>query len=155
MNNPIFGLVREDGVTPLPKAVWEQVGMVTTAVFNTIESLSPPEWTFILTSYLDGITDQGFFRRAEEVAAARDEVFVPVRLLCEPAENARRIVAPQRRQQHKSIDAAEPERLASIGPPWDPGHPNTLSLDITDVDPAAAAAAIAAHAAQLPNRSDS
>ena len=49
----------------------------------------------------------------------------------------------------KSGDADEPFRLAAKGAPSDPGHPNTLTLDITAVPPDEAAMRILAHAGEL------
>jgi hypothetical protein len=45
--NPVFGLVAEDGITPLSSAVWDRVGEVREVVAQTIETISPAEWSFI------------------------------------------------------------------------------------------------------------
>ena len=150
INNPIFGLVEQDGLTPLPLAVWDRVGEVADAVLKTVEELTPASWNLIFTAYVDGVTDADYFPRIVDVAAARNATLVPVRLLCDADENARRIVAPGRREHMKSVDADEPYRLAGLGPPFDPGHPNTLSLDITTVEPNEASEAILAHRRSLP-----
>lgn len=149
INNPIFGLVDQDGVTPLPLEIWNRVGEVAEAVIRTVETLTPQSWHVIFTAYLDGVTDTGFPSRLESVAAARDSVFVPVRLLVDPEENARRIISPERRQRMKSVDPEEPFRLASAGEPHDDGHGNTLTIDITDKAPGEAARRILVHAGQL------
>jgi hypothetical protein len=78
-------------------------------------------------------------------------VFVPVRLLVDPEENARRIVSTERRQRMKSIDPAEPFRLAAAGEPYDHGHADTLNIDISSKPPDEAAAEILAHALELSN----
>lgn len=149
INNPIFGLIDQDGLTPLPEGVWDRVGEVAEAVVRTVEELTPRPWHMVFTAHLDGVTDIRTVTRLEEVAATRGATFVPVRLLCEPEENARRIVSSERRQAMKSMDPAEPVRLAAAGPPYDPGHPNQLTLDITALQPDPAAAAILDHALQL------
>ncbi|MGI9628195.1 MAG: hypothetical protein ACR2QM_15285, partial [Longimicrobiales bacterium] len=125
INNPIFGLVQQDGVTPLPVEVWHRVDEVSDAVLKTVERLTPESWHVIFTAYVDGVTAAGWFTRIVAVAAARNAALIPVRLLCEPDENARRIVTPERRAQMKSVDPQEPQRLAALGTPYDPGHPNT------------------------------
>lgn len=145
INNPIFGLVEQDGVTPLPRAVWDRVGEVAGAVLKTVEELTPGSWNVIFTAYVDGTTDIGYVSRVVEVADARGAVFVPVRILCDPDENARRIVAPGRRGRMKSVDAHEPYRLAELGPPFDSRHSNTLSLDVTAIEPGKAADVILDH----------
>ncbi len=145
INNPIFGLVAQDGMTPLPWTVWERVGEVAEAVIRTVEELTPRGWHVIFTAYLDGVTDTGYAPRLAAVAASRGSVFVPVRLLCDPEENARRIVSSERSDRMKSIDPGEPFRLAADGEPYHPGHPNTLTLDITATPPDDAAAKILTH----------
>jgi len=146
INNPIFGLIDQDGMTPLPEPVWDRVGEVAAAVIRTVEDLTPRTWHTIFTAYLDGVTDTGWIPRLERVAAARDSTFIPIRLLCGPAENARRIIAPGRAERMKSIDPAEAYRLAEAGEPYDSGHHNGLTLDITEVRPEQAAARILEHA---------
>ena len=57
INNTIFRLVENDGLTPLPDEVWTQVGRIATTVFETVEALTPRHWHVISTAYLDGKTD--------------------------------------------------------------------------------------------------
>jgi len=47
--NPIFGLIQQDGITPLPKEVWVQVNQLRAVVLETIATLSPSEWSFVFT----------------------------------------------------------------------------------------------------------
>src|SRR5262245_14156257 len=49
INNPIFGLIDSDGVTPLPDEVWAQIAKVREAVLETIATLAKPETNFVLT----------------------------------------------------------------------------------------------------------
>ena len=146
INNPIFGLIEQDGVTPLATEVWDRVGEVAGAVVRTVEDLTPQAWHIIFTAYLDGVSDTGTVTRLEAVAETRGARFVPVRLLCDPEENARRIVSPERRGLMKSVDPVEPYRLADIGGPYDMQHANQLTLDITSTPPPSAAADILRHA---------
>lgn len=142
INNVIFGLIAQDGITPLPSGAWDRVGEVWDAVIQTVEELTPHSWHVIFTAYLDGVTDTGFVPRLEEVAERRGSRFIVTRLLCEPVENARRIVSSERRELMKSVDPEEPFRLATQGPPYDPGHASTVTLDITDMPSAESAAKI-------------
>ena len=57
---PIFGLVAQDVVTPVPSAVWDRVGEVAEAVVRTTEELTPRAWHLIFTAVLDGVTDAGY-----------------------------------------------------------------------------------------------
>src|SRR5215510_3462096 len=47
--NPIFGLIEQDGWTPVPAEVWPQVGKVRSAVLETIATVSPRDWNFVFT----------------------------------------------------------------------------------------------------------
>jgi hypothetical protein len=49
INNPIFGLLDNDRVTPFPIGVWDQITKVRQAVLDTIATLSAPDANFILT----------------------------------------------------------------------------------------------------------
>jgi hypothetical protein len=101
--NPIFGLVAQDGVTPLPAEVWDRVGEVREAVAETMERLSPPDWTLILTHVVDRPEDAAWVDRLAVVAAARGGRFGVVRLMCDRDELCRRVVAPSRRERMKSV----------------------------------------------------
>ena len=149
INNPIFGLVATDGVTPLPAGVWNRVGDVARAVFRTAEEITPRDWHLVFTAYLDGMNDTGWVPRLAEIAESRESVLVPVRLLCDADENARRIVSPERARSLKSIDPNEPHRLAADGPPYEPPHQHTMTLDVTTLTPDDAATRILQHAAGL------
>ena len=48
--NPIFGLIQQDGITPLPPRVWDFAWQVHHAVYGTIRELSPKEWSFIFNA---------------------------------------------------------------------------------------------------------
>ena len=134
INNPILGLIDQDGVTPLPDGVWEQVGVVAGAVFNTLEQHTPLSWNVILTAYLDGHTDTGWLPAVERIATTRQATFLPVRLVCDVDENVRRITEQQRRDRMKSIDPDEPRRLAALGAPYDLGE-GSLTIDTTRGSP--------------------
>lgn len=49
INNPIFGLIDPDGVTPLPDGVWAQTAKVREAVLETIATLAKPGTNFVFT----------------------------------------------------------------------------------------------------------
>jgi hypothetical protein len=51
--NPVFGLVAQDGLSPVPTAVWDRIGEVRETVAKTIESVSPRGWSFIFTHVID------------------------------------------------------------------------------------------------------
>lgn len=150
INNPIFGLIEQDGVTPLPPEVWERVGEVREAVLRTIESLSPRSWSFIFTSDLvDRPEDRAWFDRLLQLSSRRQSVFAPVRLLCDLEELSRRVVSPERRVLMKSISVEELTARYPVEEVLDAGHPNTLTLDVTEAPPEIAAQRILDHAQKL------
>jgi hypothetical protein len=58
INNPIFGLIDPDGVSPLPDAVWSQTARVREAVLETIATLAKPGTNFVFTH--DGIEGERY-----------------------------------------------------------------------------------------------
>jgi predicted kinase len=151
INNPIFGLIDPDGVTPLPRAVWVQVGRVHDAVMETIATLAKPGANFVFTH--EGVegeaSDHAKFRDIRSVATRRGARLVPVRLLCEEAELVRRIQSPERAAMHKGIDPAHAINLSRHHAVLDPKTPDTLTLDVTRLSPEASVQAIVAHIKRL------
>ena len=151
INNPIFGVVKTDGRTPLPDAVWDLVAQVRRAVITAIEDHSPRDWSFIFTNYIhteEFTEDPGvaaYLQRLERLANARGGELNVVSLTCAVDELCRRIVRADRA-----------ERLKTISPEWlrdevarhalaAPDTSNSLTLDITAMPPAKAAQQILAH----------
>ena len=150
INNPVFSVLRQDGVTPLPRAVWDRVFAIRVAVLETIASLSPPEWSFVFTHEAYGAAyDIAVYQLAREAAQTRTAAFLPVRLVCDPDEIARRVVNPERRILMKSANAEKSRARAAANATYDPGTPDVLTLDNTRLSPEAAADAIIRAARQL------
>jgi hypothetical protein len=143
INNPVFSVVRQDGVTPLPRAVWDRVFAIRVAVLETIATLSPPEWSFVFTHEAYGESyDIAVYQLTREAAEVRKAPFLPVRLVCDPDEIARRVVNPERRVLMKSANAAKSRARAAANATYDPGTRDVLTLDNTSLSPEAAADAI-------------
>lgn len=148
INNPIFSVVRQDGVTPLPRGVWDRVFAIRTAVLEAIATLSPPEWSFVFTHEAYGVAyDIAVYQLTREAAQTRKAPFLPVRLVCGPDEIARRVLDPGRQLLMKSANAAASRARAAANATYDPGTPDVLTLDNTSLPPEAAADAII-HAAR-------
>lgn len=103
INNVIFPLVGTDGTRPLGPAVWTKVDQIRSVVLDTIKTMSPPEWSFVFTNVLtaDNPADRGFFAGIEILAEVRNSLFVPVTLVCEVEELARRMATPTRAERFK------------------------------------------------------
>jgi hypothetical protein len=133
--NPILALVAQDGVTPLPKGVWERVKDIRSAVLETIADLSPRDWSFVFTADLAEDDDSyAFVQQLSEVAAARGTELLVIRLVCDLDELRRRIVDPHRRRRMKSTSEADAIERHAQGlarlQEWSP-----MNLDVTATPP--------------------
>ena len=145
--DPVLELVAQDGVTPLPPAIWERVAEVREAVLTTVQELSPVTWSFVFTADLqDADVDRAFVKRLADIAERRGMRLQIVRLLRDLDELRRRITTPSRRERSKSVSEADAVERAAAGVPalseWSP-----LTVDVTALDPQAAAARIEDHLA--------
>lgn len=143
INNPIFSVICQDGVTKLPRAVWDRTFAIRVAVLETIATLSPREWSFVFTHEAYGESyDIAVYQLTREAAEVRKAAFLPVRLVCDPDEIARRVVNPERRALMKSANAEQSRARAAANATYDPGTPDVLTLNNTALSPEAAADAI-------------
>lgn len=144
---PILAVLDHDGSSALPEGTWELVGEIRDRVHRAICELAPPDRSFVFTNVVVESDPRGqrTIERVRAVARSRDARYVPVLLTCERAEHRRRIAASGREERHKwtdpdAVDAfVERERLV---------RPETfmLELDVTALDPEAAAGTILATA---------
>ncbi|KQU96099.1 chloramphenicol phosphotransferase [Ensifer sp. Root31] len=146
-NNPIFRLLDDDGITPLPNGISEYTGRIRQVVLDAIVAYSPTSASFIFTQALvEG--NQGSIRTFEQVAGAAQQSsasLIPIRLLCDEDELARRVSTPTRREQLKSIDTRASRQRSRKARVFDPQHPFTKDLDVTSKSAKASAAAIQQH----------
>ena len=143
INNVIFSLVDADGKTPLPEAVWDSVITVRRAALDVIRDVAKPGRSFIFTNELRKGQDRhdSFFQEIEALAAHRAANFLPVRLLVEPVELARRVVSGERAAMFKEID--DVAALSKIKDDvYLPRSGYYLNLDVTKLAPGDAAARI-------------
>lgn len=147
INNPILGLLTEDGHSILPDAVWEQTAKVRQAVLDTIATLSHPAANFIFTN--SGTQGDGrslaSYEQIKEAADRRRALFLPVRLLCEEAELVRRVMSPGRRDRLKSIDPKAARHRSRTATVLDAKHPHSLAIDVTAISADEAARRIHEH----------
>jgi DUF438 domain-containing protein len=151
VNNPIFGLIENDGITPLPPTVWTVVAKVREAVHEAVAMLAPPSWNFIFThDGWEGLAeDQAIYELVRGTAARRNSLFVPVRLLCDEEELVRRVASPERKRELKSIDPEAARHAIRMQQVLDPRHPNGLTLNVTSMPAPEAARRIQEHILHL------
>ncbi len=147
INNPIFGLIDNDRVTPFPTGVWDQITKVRDAVLDTIATLSGPDANFILThaGYDNDRDDRKIYNAIARTAERRGAFFIPVRLLCEEVELARRVVSPERASRFKSMDPEAAYRDARTRDVLNADHSNQMTLDISAISPQESARLILEH----------
>ena len=148
INNPLFSLIRQDGRTPLPSRIWDNVAKIWEAVADTMAHIAPAEFSYVLTNALfeHDAEDRRHMQRMAAVADARGGVYVPVRLLIsDVGEHVRRITATDRSGRMKETDPERPARYAGLEV-LKTGLPTEMTLDVTRLKPLDAALAILDHA---------
>jgi hypothetical protein len=151
VNNPIFGVIEADGVSPLPDGVWPLVDQVRDAILTAVEQLAPPSYSFVFTNYITEQDAAGgpivpdYLRRLELLAQSRGTTLRIVRLTCELDELCRRITQPDRQQRLKTVSAAWVRDEVDRQLLFTPTGGAVLTLDISALPPAEAARTIAKH----------
>lgn len=151
INNPIFSLIHSDGKNELPDAVWHRVRQVRAAVFETIATLSPPDYSFVFTNALkEGrVKDSVVFNQILEIAQVRSSRLAIIRLSCSTSEITQRITNVDRKDRHKSTDAMAAKNRNETLEVFKPDHPNVLNLDTTELSAVNAATKIIEYIKQL------
>jgi ribose 1,5-bisphosphokinase PhnN len=146
-NNPIFRLLDDDGTTALPNGISEYTGRIRQIVLDVIVAYTPPSASFIFTQALvEG--DERSVHTFQQIASAAQQCsasLIPIRLLCDEDELARRVSTPTRREQLKSIDAQASRKRSGEARVFNPQHLFALDLDVTSKSAEASAAAIQQH----------
>ncbi|HEY3025116.1 MAG TPA: hypothetical protein VGJ55_03090 [Pyrinomonadaceae bacterium] len=142
--NPVFTVVNADGITPLPKEVWAKLKEIRRIVYESIRELSPANLGFVLTMELreNNPDDHSAIDDLEKLAAARQSLFVPIRLVCEVEELCRRVADPKRRERLKEISVENTRRKSAEDAVLNPKHANLRTIDVTAKSPSETADAI-------------
>ncbi len=131
--NPVFGMIQQDGITPIPKDVWNQVKQVRAAIMETIATHSPSDWNFVFTlAFVNNSRDIEIAKELLEIADRREADALVVRLTCAPDELARRVVVPERRLRFKDADPEAALRNATL-PLFDAGSRKAITIDTTSL----------------------
>ncbi len=140
INNPIFSVIHTDGKNTLPSGVWHRVRQIRAAVFETIATLSPPEYSFIFTNASTGRPkDIVVYNQILEIATLRSSLFVVVRLACSTEEITKRIVRDDRKARYKSINAVAAKYRNENEEVYSPPHEHVFDLDVSTLSPETAA----------------
>lgn len=134
-NNPVFSVIRQDGVTKITPEVWSNCKKIWEIVWDTIHSVAPSSMSYILTNHLaeQDEVDREWFSRIVSHVERRRAAFLPVRLLCSEEELRRRIVMPERRERMKLSDAERISQFCREEAVLKPDHPNLFELDVTSI----------------------
>ncbi|QUS55572.1 AAA family ATPase [Pseudovibrio brasiliensis] len=138
INNPIFGLLDHDRLTPYPEGVWRQIDKVREAVLETVATLGAAHASYVFTheGFEDDAGDRQIYEAIREIAQRRKARFLPVRLLCNEDEIAKRVVSPERALRLKSMDPEQSCNAVRNSTVLKPNHENELTLDISEKQPA-------------------
>lgn len=141
INGPILAAVQADGMTPLPRDVWNAVAVVREAVYASMQLFAPTEASFVLTNDLvaNDVQDWDIYHAVEQLAEARKATFLPVVLRCEREELLCRVREPQRRDMRKTINATHLNERLAREEVFTPTHPHLFELDVTHISPESAA----------------
>jgi hypothetical protein len=133
--NILFDLIAEaDGRSVLPPAVLDNVREINLVIARTIDELSPPDWSFVLTHHLrDNDRNRSYIVQLRTIAERRGSLFLPVVLTCEREVLAQRVSQPERRTRNKLIEPSIALNIIEGGMLIPDG---ALTIDITSRDPA-------------------
>jgi hypothetical protein len=142
--NPVFTVLDGDGIAPLPREVWAKLKEIRRIVYDSIRELSPPNLGFVLTMELreNNPGEHSAIDDLEKLAAARQSLFVPIRLVCDVEELCRRVAEPMRRARLKMISVENARRKSAEDAVLNPKHANVRTIDVTAKSPSEAADAI-------------
>ena len=129
INNPIFKLLQYDGYSIIPDIAWDSIAKIRTEILNFLSKV--PENNYVMTNCLaDTEEDKAIYKQVENMAKARESIFIPVKLSISKEAHLKRLTRPERRNRWKSIDpkdAEDNDPLISIT------HPNLIELEISNL----------------------
>lgn len=145
-SKPVLAALDKDPAVPLDPRVWTYVTDLRAHVYQAIEDLAPPGWSYVFTSYVASDAASETVGRLRALAEVRASTYVPVVLHCtDEAEHRRRVVGPDRAAHHKWTDPDGVMADVATRTLDRPESPHLLDLDVTTTTPAEAAERILAH----------
>lgn len=152
-NNLVFPLVRNPdgkGFHSLEET-WNAIFAVREKVLDAMARFAGKSMNFVFTDGCSGNDPdpEKWIGAVEDTAKQRNALYLPVDLVCGQAEHARRICAEGRATLHKIDHDRHLDRWHGQGALFEFRHPNTMSLDITNLSPKRAAERILEQATTL------
>lgn len=133
----MFGLVEQDGKTPLAKGIHDNAWAVRQLVLDTVKNYSPAQWNFGFTHAAigEGVErDRTFSELLVDVANQRGATLVTVVLRCSETELLKRVRHSGRSLRMKATDPRI-SKLAALPDYVPPGITNPVVIDTTDLQP--------------------
>lgn len=137
-SNVVFGLVEQDGKTPLANGIHDNAWSVCQVVLDTVANYSPADWSFVFThaAFGKGVErDQEFSTLLMDVAKRRGAKLAVVNLRCTEDELRTRVTHQDRRKRMKATDPRI-SKLAALPDYVPEGIENHLTIDTTHLTPA-------------------
>lgn len=151
LNNPIFTLVRENSVDPIPEEAWVAIRAIRQIVLDGFTTIAKPHLNFAMTNCL-GHEDEEDYKIYEQIRDAitkSGRAYIPVLLTCSEEENLTRIMDEGREANMKMRDTNGLRELRNKFTLAGKDHPNVLQLDITALQPHEAATFIRKHVQEV------
>jgi deoxyadenosine/deoxycytidine kinase len=147
LNNPIFTLVRENSVDPIPEEAWVAIRAIRKLVLDGLTTIAKPHISFVITNCLghEDQEDYAIYEGVRDAVTKSGRAYIPVLLSCSEEENLKRIMDEGREANMKMRDTKGLEKLRGEFTLAGKDHPNALHLDITTLQPHEAAKSIRDH----------
>lgn len=147
LNNPIFTLVRENSVDPIPEEAWVAIRAIRKIVLDGLSTIAKPHLNFVMTNCLghEDPEDYAIYEGVRDAATKSGRVYIPVLLSCSEEENLNRIMHEGREANMKMRDTSGLVKLRGEFTLAGKDHPHALHLDITTLQPHESAEQIRAH----------
>jgi hypothetical protein len=135
INNVLFPFVRIDGTTPIPSAVWDSALKIRDIALDTMVQSGNRQFSYVFTNELmmNDSFDQELFESVKRSAQKMQARFLPVRIMCDPEENKKRIMNFDREYLMKATDPRLIDEF-SLNEVFKSFDPNELEIDVTAIE---------------------
>ena len=132
----LFG---DDGsvMETLDEQAWDQLTAMENLILATIAEVCPKKNNYVITQMMfdQDPYHQAFYEEVLTVANKRQAVFIPIRLVCEKDELARRVQSESRKQYFKTTDPKVSYQRSREKQVFYSKNPNEMTIDNTHKTP--------------------